>query len=119
MSNFEFLIPIVFFTSVAIVIYYIVKFRNSERLAVIEKGMSEEQLNYFKITKKYRFLTHETTLKLSVLLIGVGLAILTGNFVPDDMKEATIGGLVFVLPGLGLLWVYKHLQNKTESKEDI
>ena len=118
MRELEFLIPIVFLGSVAMVIYYIVKFRNSERLAIIEKGLSEEQLSYFMKAKRIRLLSNETTLKLSVLLIGIGLAILIGNFVPHDMQDAIIGGLVFVLPGIGLLWVYKHLGSKAGEEEN-
>lgn len=116
-NGYEFLIPIVLFASMAIVIYYFIKFRNEERMAIIEKGLSDEQLSFFTKAKRKSLLSNEWTIKLSVLLIGVGLAVLIGNFVPYGYQDTTIVGLIFLLPGLGLLFVYRHLEGKEKEEK--
>lgn len=115
-TEFEFLIPIVFFASIAAVLYHFIKFRNAERMAVIEKGLSEEQLNFFKGAKKQTLFANQWTIKLSVLLIGVGLAVMIGEFVPNDMRETMTIGLMFLLPGLGLLLSYKYIEKKVTEE---
>ena len=115
-NDFEILIPLVFFISVAMVIYHIIKFRNAERMAIIEKGLSEEQLSFFTKSKKSKFLAGDWTIKLAVLLIGVGLAVTIGNLVPYDYQETTTVGLIFMFPGIGLLLVYKYLEGKNKEE---
>jgi len=117
-NEFEFLIPIVFFLSVAGIIYHFMKARHAERIAIIEKGLSEEQLGYFKKAKSHNPNSSEWTAKFAVLLIGVGLAILVGNVFPYDIRDEIVLGLIFLLPGLGLLGVYWYLEKKVQNNKD-
>lgn len=110
----EILIPITFFIAVAIVLFNFLKSRHSERMAIIDKGLNEEQLSYLLRTKKAPS-TNEWSLKLGAILIGVGLAVLLGTMAPYDVKEAVITGLIFLFPGIGLLLVYMFSGKKSEE----
>jgi len=116
-NEFELFIPIVLFISIAMVLYHFIKARHTERMAIIEKGISEEQLTFLNRTKKISAGTSDWTAKIAVLLIGVGLAILIGNFFPYEMQREMITSFVFLFPGIGLLIIYRYLEKKsTETK---
>jgi len=86
-------------------------------MAIIEKGVNEEQLNYLLKSKKGIASNISWSLKLGAVLVGVGLAVVIGSIVPYDMQEEITTGLVFMLPGIGLLLVYKFSDTKTEIEE--
>ena len=111
----EILIPITLFIATAIILYNFFKTRHAERMAIIDKGLNEEQLSYLLKTKK-RVSSNDWSLKLGALLIGVGLAVLLGTMAPYDIRDAVITGLIFLFPGIGLLLVYIYV-NKKASKE--
>lgn len=113
----EILIPITMFAAIAIVLYQFIKSRHSERMAIIEKGVNDEQLNYLLKSKRSAASNSNWSLKLGAVLVGVGLAVIIGSVVPYDMQEEITTGLIFMLPGVGLLLVYKYSDNKTEDKE--
>ena len=54
-NEFELFIPIVLFISIAMVLYHFIKARHTERMAIIEKGISEEQLTFLNRTKKISY----------------------------------------------------------------
>ncbi|MCB0281156.1 MAG: hypothetical protein H6627_09760 [Calditrichae bacterium] len=110
----EILIPITLFIAVAIVLYNFLKSRHAERMAIIDKGLNEEQLSYLLRTKKAPA-SNEWSIKLGAILIGVGLAILLGTMAPYDMRDAVITGLIFLFPGIGLLLVYIFAGKKSEE----
>lgn len=114
----EILIPMTLFISTAIVLYYFLKSRHAERMAIIDKGLNEEQLSYLLKTKKREYIHNNWSLKLGVFLIGVGLAVLIGSAVPYDMQDSTITGLIFLFPGIGLLLVYKFSDNKLKKEKE-
>jgi len=113
----EILIPITMFAAIAIVLYQFIKSRHSERMTIIEKGLNEEQLSYLLKSKKGMASNTNWSLKLGAVLVGVGLAVIIGAIVPYDLQEEITTGLIFMLPGVGLLLVYKYSDNKTEDKE--
>jgi len=117
-NEFEFLIPIVFFLSFAGVIYHFIKARHTERIAVIEKGLTEEQLSYFQKSKSRIKNPSEWTIKMAALLISVGLAILIGNMFSYDIRDEIILGLIFLFPGIGLLLVYRYLEKKVKNNDN-
>ena len=111
----EIFIPITMFAAIGIVLYQFIKSRHAERMAIIDKGLSEEQLSYLLKSKKA--MTNSTwSLKLGAVLVGVGLAVIIGSLVPYDLQEEFTTGLVFMLPGIALLLVYKYADIKTESE---
>ena len=103
----EILIPITMFVAISIVLYQFIKSRHSERMAIIEKGLNEEQLSYLLKSKKGMGSKSGWSLKLGAVLVGVGLAVVIGSIVPYDIQEEITTGLIFMLPGIGLLLVYK------------
>lgn len=115
-NGFEIFIPIVFFISLAVILYHKIKSRHTERLAIIEKGLTEEQLDYFKKGKGTN-IADEWPIKIGVILIGVGTAILAGSMFPYDMRDEIILGLIFLLPGIGLILAYKYLEKKSASEK--
>ena len=117
MNSGEFLIPITFFAAIAAVLYNFIKSRHSERMAIIDKGLNEEQLRYLLKAKKGMFLNSSWSVKLGAVLIGVGMAVIIGTMMPYDIREEITTGLVFMLPGIGLLLVYKFADNKPADEE--
>ena len=115
MNGGEFLIPITFFAAIAAVLYHFIKSRHTERMAIIEKGLSEEQLKYL-LRHKRGFLMNGWSLKLGAFLIGIGLAVIIGSFVPSYMQDEITVGLIFMFPGIGLLLVYKFAEKEAENE---
>lgn len=113
----EIFIPIAFFGSIAGVLYYFLKSRHNERMAIIDKGLNEEQLSYLLKTKKKEGSYSNWSLKLGAVLVGVGLAIVIGSIVPYDLQEEITAGLIFMFPGIGLLLVYKFSDINSENQE--
>jgi multisubunit Na+/H+ antiporter MnhF subunit len=111
----EILIPIILFISMAVVLYHFIKSRHAERMAVISNSLSEEQLAFFKKAKVRSENYSLWTAKIAVLLIGVGLAILIGNLAPYQIQDEIILSLIFLLPGIGLLLVYRFLEYKNTN----
>lgn len=116
-NEWEMVIPIVLFLSIAVVLYHWIKTRHTEKMAIIDKGLTDQQLAFFKGKREMSLAASDWTAKIAVLLIGVGLAILIGNLFPEDMNEQMITALIFLFPGIGLLIIYRHLEKKAEKKE--
>ncbi len=113
------LIPLTLFTAIAVVLYQFIKTRHAERMAIIEKGVSDEQLSYLLRAKK-RTSSNDLSIKIGAISIGVGLAILLGNITaPHDMVEEIVTGLVFLFPGIALLLSYKYLLQNSDKGEDV
>ena len=110
----EFLIPIVFFISIAIVVIIIRKFQNDERLALIEKG---GDANIFNATKKTNSFP---ALRYGLLLFGAGIGILIGNLVAETRiidDEAAVFSFLLIFGGAGLFASY-FIERKEANKLD-
>lgn len=112
----EIFIPITLFIAVAVILYHFLKSRHAERMAIIDKGLNEDQLSYLLKTKK-KASSNEWSVKIGAILIGVGLAVVVGSLAPYDLQEQMITGLIFLLPGIGLLLAYWFLDKKTIEEE--
>jgi len=109
-------IPITFFISLAVLLYYFIQFRHGDRMAIIDKGLEKEQLDFFM---KRRAPYNKSTglyIKLAVILIGIGLAMLIALFFPENLHDQVLGGLIFLLPGLGLLLIVRMEMNLQKQK---
>ncbi len=115
----EIFIPITMFIAIALVFYYYLKSRHTERMAIIEKGVDQEQLN-FLLKKNTDNGKNTGSFKLGAVLVGVGLALLAAPLAPFRHEGPFIAGLIFVLPGIALLFVYwilgKKKSEETENK---
>ncbi len=101
----EVFIPITFFITTGIVVYYMLRFRHSERMAVIEKDISETQLQ-FLMTRPARRDGVPLMARIGVMAIGIGLALLISSFWGGENAEQLTAGMVFLFPGIGLWLLY-------------
>ncbi|NJN41501.1 MAG: hypothetical protein HC811_03925 [Flammeovirgaceae bacterium] len=104
------LIPIVSVIGAFIMIVYLRKYENQERMAMIEKGID---LNSIKKPKR-----SDGTVSWSFLLIGVGLGLLVGYFldVTFDMEEVGYFSMIFIFGGAGLGLSYLMTARKDEER---
>ena len=104
------MIPIVLIISVAVMVVYLRRFENQERMAMIEKGVNPELFS-----KRQR--NPSTTLRSALLLIGVGIGFLIGYFLDRtfDMEEVGYFSMLFIFGGLGLGAAYLIEENKLKN----
>lgn len=104
------LIPIAFFAAVFGMVYIIIKARNSERLAMIEKGFDASLLESGRSnTGKYN------SLKLGIAAVGIALGILVGNILAmnTNMEEPVCYfSMIFLFGGIGLIVYYLLVRKK-------
>lgn len=95
---FGILMVIVITLGAFIMVIYLRKFQNIERMAMIEKGVSNELFN--KIGQR----NTSFPLRISLLFIGAGLGLLMGYFLDRtfDMEEVAYFSMLFIFGGLGL-----------------
>ncbi len=104
-------IPIIITIGAFIMIAYIRKFVNLERMAIIEKGLSPE---LFKNEGTISF-----SLRASLLLIGVGFGFLIGYGLDRawDMEEVGYFSMLFICGGIGLGLAYFVEDKKQRERE--
>ena len=92
------MIPIIAIVGLFIMIIYLRKYQNQERMAMIEKGLSPD------LFKSNDEVNPSVTLRFSLLLIGLGIGILLGYFLDRsfDMDEVGYFSMLFILGGIGL-----------------
>ena len=90
------LLPIIITLGAFVMIGYLRKFENTERLLIIEKGLAPDMF------KKERSFT--SVLRWSLLLIGVGTGFLMGYWLDSafNMEETGYFSMLFIFGGLGL-----------------
>lgn len=94
------LLPIIIALGAFIMIVYLRKFENLERMSIIDKGLSPDMF------KRER--NSSATLRWSFLLIGVGIGFLIGYALDRvyDMEEVGYFSMLFIFGGLGLGLAY-------------
>lgn len=104
-------IPIIAIIGVVIMIIYLRRYTNVERLAMIEKGMSPGDL------PKSRANT-SGPLRFSLLLIGIGLGFIVGYFIDanTNMNELSYFSMLFIFGGIGLGLSYIIEEKKTREE---
>jgi hypothetical protein len=114
--NIEFLaimIPIISIIGTVVMIIYLRKYQNIERMAMIEKGVAADLLSISKGSRNTSL-----PLRFSLLLIGAGLGILMGhilerNFFMDE--EVAYFSMLFIFGGIGLGLAYVIEEKKNEK----
>lgn len=93
------MVPIILIISVAIMVVYLRKYQNQERMAMIDKGVNPELF-----AKKPNQSNPSVTLRFSLLLIGIGAGILLGYFLDRKfgMEEVAYFSMLFIFGGIGL-----------------
>lgn len=89
-------IPIVAIIGAIIMIIFLRKYENDERMSMIEKGMNPGEIKRSRNTSG--------PLRLAMLLIGVGVGLLMGYFLESNtrMDEAAYFSMIFLFGGIGL-----------------
>jgi hypothetical protein len=99
------LLPIIITLGAFIMVVYLRKFENLERMTIIEKGLAPDFFKREKMTNP--------TLRWSFLLIGVGIGFLMGYWLDEAfrMDETGYFSMLFIFGGLGLGLAY-FVENK-------
>jgi len=107
-------IPITAIVGGVLVILYMRKYANEERMAMIEKGVDPSLF-----TKRER--GDSGALRASLLLIGAGLGLLLGYFLDRRfyMEEVAYFSMLFICGGLGLGAAYLIEEKKRQKEQDL
>jgi hypothetical protein len=103
------LLPIIISLGAFVMIAYLRKFKNIERMAIIDKGLDP---NLFKDEMRT-----SGALRGGLLLIGVGLGFLMGYWLDSAfyMDEVGYFSMLFIFGGAGLLFAYL-IEEKKENR---
>ncbi|MDH5381561.1 MAG: hypothetical protein OEW75_11950 [Cyclobacteriaceae bacterium] len=95
---------------IAYTIIQLRKFSNQERMKMLESGVDPALFNVKGVTGKFN------TLRIALLLIGVGMGIFLGNLLDYafNMHEVGYFSMLFLCGGAGLAVAYI-IENKKES----
>lgn len=109
------MVPIVALIGAFIMIIYLRKYENEERMAMIDKGVDPQ---FFNIKKPRNT---SGPLRASLLLIGAGIGLLLGNFLDEMfyMQEVGYFAMLFIFGGLGLgaSYLIEEKKLREESKK--
>lgn len=96
------LLPMVISIGAFVMIVYIRRFENMERMAIIEKGLDPQ------LFKRDRNSSPSPVLRWALLLIGAGLGLLVGYFLDEvfRMDETGYFAMLMIFGGLGLVIAY-------------
>jgi len=105
------MLPIIISLGAFVMIVYIRKYDNIERMAIIDKGLSPD------LFKKER--NSSSTLRASFLLIGAGLGLLIGYSLDRafDMEEVAYFSMILIFGGLGLGLAYLIQEKKSANNK--
>ncbi|HCM78051.1 MAG TPA: hypothetical protein DIS90_16830 [Cytophagales bacterium] len=104
------MIPIIGLVGAFIMVVYLRKFQNMERMAIIDKGLDP---TLFKMER-----STSGALRAALLLMGAGLGLLMGYWLDSsfDMQEVAYFSMIFIFGGLGLGLSY--LIEESKNKEN-
>lgn len=104
------LLPIIITLGAFIMVVYLRKFENTERMSMIEKGVAPD------LFKRERF-SGGGTLRWAFLLIGVGIGFLMGYWLDRtfDMEETGYFSMLFIFGGIGLGLSYFMEEKKSQK----
>lgn len=90
------------FIAIAVIVKIALDHRTRQKL--IEKGLVDENVKYlYRENGNTRALG---SLRWALVLIGIGVAVVIGQLVPDRMMEEITAAGMFLMAGIGLLVYY-------------
>jgi hypothetical protein len=110
---FGIMLPIIITLGAFVMVVYIRKFENLERMAIIDKGLSPD---LFKTDKK---VSTSPVLRWALLLIGAGVGLMLGYFFDEifRMGEVAYFSCLLIFGGLGLLLAYVIEERKLKGRD--
>lgn len=104
------MLPIIITLGAFVMVVYIRKYDNIERMAIIDKGLSPDLFKRERSTSG--------ALRAALLLMGAGFGLLMGYWLDSafDMEEVAYFSMIFIFGGLGLGIAYL-IEEKKNSKE--
>lgn len=105
------LLPMVISIGAFVMIVYIRKFENMERMAIIERGLDP------KMFRRDRSLSPSPVLRWALLLIGAGLGLFMGYFLDEMFRMEVAGyfGSLMIFGGIGLVMAYSIEEKKSKN----
>ena len=115
MRSDEVVIPIFFFASIAVTLILWLTQRHRERMTMIEKGLSSEEIKALYTRGEIRR-NPLSSLKWGILFVLAGLAVLVGNFLHRqyDVEDSVVLGMVILFIGIGLVIFYMIAGKKSD-----
>jgi len=109
---FGMMLPIIISLGAFIMVVYIRKFENLEKMAIIDKGLDP---GLFKSVKSW---PTSGALRAGLLLIGAGLGLVMGYWLDRsfDMEEVGYFSMLFIFGGLGLILAYLIEEKKLKEQ---
>jgi hypothetical protein len=107
----EIVVPVVFFLSIAVVIFAFIQARNRERMAMIEKGYDASLLNGKPDNRTGKY----GALKVGIVAIGVGIGFLMGSILENNTNlnsEVVYFSMIALFGGVGLIIYYLLVKDK-------
>lgn len=107
------MIPIIGIIGAIIIVIYLRKFQNMERMAILDKGLDPA---LFKVER-----SAAGTLRAALLFIGAGIGLLLGYMLDEvfGMEEVAYFSMIFIFGGLGLGLAYLVEEKKSEKKGNL
>jgi len=113
MNGPEILIPLVLFVSIAIVIISYFTTRNRERMAMIEKGLTGEEIKamYTRDVRRDPL----SSLKWGILFVLAGMGLMLGVYLREsyNVERGIIVGMIALFVGIGLVIFYSIASKRT------
>ena len=105
------MIPIIGIIGAFIIIGYLRKFQNMERMAIIDKGLDPSLFKSERVTA--------AALRASLLLIGAGLGLLMGYWLDRTfgMDNVAYFSMIFIFGGIGLGVAYLVEERKNAAQK--
>ncbi len=106
------LLPIIITLGAFIMVVYLRKYENTERMSMIEKGISPELFRKERVGRG-------GTLRWSFLLIGIGIGFLMGYWLDRtfNMEETGYFSMLFIFGGIGLGLSYFFEERKNQDQK--
>ncbi len=104
------MLPIIITLGAFVMVVFIRKYDNIERMSIIDKGLSPD------LFKKDR--TSSGALRAALLLIGAGIGLLLGYGLDSafNMEEVAYFSMILIFGGMGLGWAY-FIEEKKQKKD--